>query len=478
MEIIEQIGSYAGLAAVLGLAVLSALYFSQARDVRRLREWAGRAPERTPGEQAAAQPHRVAAQPGTQVPVAQPAARPAVSAAQAGAAAVSATGAGPVTTSGPVAATTPAARAAEKAGEGPQVSQDTVVHPPPPHPGQEQGTDREPEAEAEDRNGAAAAGTPDGADDLDEDRDVLADDEEFTDDEEYADEEEREDDDLKADDEHFADDDPEADEDDDYDDEDPQVPADDDYDGEDPQVPADDDYEEDAGDRPAVVAPNLGPSRPATAAGARRPVPPPALPPRPAPPGRGNATGATILPPYAQSRPGGQPAAPPQEPSKRRTAVLAVVGGLLLLVGVGFGATQLLGEDEGAQPSDQASQPQDGGSGGAGGGGGRGNTRGGRSAVDPGSVTVAVLNGTTVPGLAAQIGDSVENQGFQLGTITNSTDQQRAESVVLYAPGAEKEAIDVARRLKISQREEADAESQGLAGDATVIVVAGQDQTR
>ncbi len=46
MEIIEQIGSYAGLAAVLGLAVLSALYFSQARDVRRLREWAGRAPER------------------------------------------------------------------------------------------------------------------------------------------------------------------------------------------------------------------------------------------------------------------------------------------------------------------------------------------------------------------------------------------------------------------------------------------------
>nr|MBA2567255.1 hypothetical protein [Thermoleophilaceae bacterium] len=38
MEIIEQIGSYAGLAAIVGLAILSALYFSQARDVRRLRE--------------------------------------------------------------------------------------------------------------------------------------------------------------------------------------------------------------------------------------------------------------------------------------------------------------------------------------------------------------------------------------------------------------------------------------------------------
>ncbi len=45
MEILQEIGAYAGLAAVVGLAVLSALYFSQARDVKRLREWAGRAPE-------------------------------------------------------------------------------------------------------------------------------------------------------------------------------------------------------------------------------------------------------------------------------------------------------------------------------------------------------------------------------------------------------------------------------------------------
>lgn len=43
---IEQIGSYVGLAAFLGLAVLSLLYFTQARDLRRLRDWAGSAPER------------------------------------------------------------------------------------------------------------------------------------------------------------------------------------------------------------------------------------------------------------------------------------------------------------------------------------------------------------------------------------------------------------------------------------------------
>src|SRR3954451_22963519 len=45
-HVVEQAGALAGFAAVIGLAVLSALYFSQARDLRRLREWAGRAPER------------------------------------------------------------------------------------------------------------------------------------------------------------------------------------------------------------------------------------------------------------------------------------------------------------------------------------------------------------------------------------------------------------------------------------------------
>jgi hypothetical protein len=45
-ELIELAGAVAGLAAFIGLAVLALLYFGQARDVRRLREWAGGAPER------------------------------------------------------------------------------------------------------------------------------------------------------------------------------------------------------------------------------------------------------------------------------------------------------------------------------------------------------------------------------------------------------------------------------------------------
>src|SRR3954462_3789910 len=44
--LIEKGGAYAGLAAFFGLAILSVLYFAQAREIRRPREWAGRAPER------------------------------------------------------------------------------------------------------------------------------------------------------------------------------------------------------------------------------------------------------------------------------------------------------------------------------------------------------------------------------------------------------------------------------------------------
>jgi hypothetical protein len=46
LRLIEQIGSFAGLAAFLGLGVLALLSFTHGRDIRRLRDWAGSAPER------------------------------------------------------------------------------------------------------------------------------------------------------------------------------------------------------------------------------------------------------------------------------------------------------------------------------------------------------------------------------------------------------------------------------------------------
>src|ERR1039458_4812145 len=49
---VTQVGALAAFAALLGIAILSLLVFSQARELRRLREWAGRAPERAAeGEQ-------------------------------------------------------------------------------------------------------------------------------------------------------------------------------------------------------------------------------------------------------------------------------------------------------------------------------------------------------------------------------------------------------------------------------------------
>jgi hypothetical protein len=100
-----------------------------------------------------------------------------------------------------------------------------------------------------------------------------------------------------------------------------------------------------------------------------------------------------------------------------------------------------------------------------------------RPAIDPSSVTVAVLNGTTVPGLAARVSDEVQSAGFEVGTVANSSDQQRAESVILFSPGHEREAAAVSRRLDIAQREPIDAATQGLAGDATVVVVTGADRS-
>ena len=170
---------------------------------------------------------------------------------------------------------------------------------------------------------------------------------------------------------------------------------------------------------------------------------------------------------------------PPSRPWYRRASpryVALAVAGILIVGGAGvFAADQLLGEDS-ATPSN--GRPA-GGGGGDGGDQATGNDGGGtkKRAVVPGNVTVAVLNGTTVPNLAKQVGDEVESHGFVLGTVANSADQeqQRAESVVLYAPGHQREAQAVNKRLGIAQREPIDAASQELAGDATVVVIAGAD---
>ncbi len=358
MEFIKDVGAYAGFAAVVGLGVLAALYFSQARDVKRLREWAGRAPERSADQPAAAAvvpAQRGAVKPtpgkapaaGRPVRPGQPAARPGQPA-QPGAPPGKAPAPG-----APAKPGVPAAQPAATSAAGASAAAATAA------------------------GGATTAkppGPPTGAD------------------------------------------------------------------GE-PKAPAP------GGDKPPVA--------PATR------------------PGRAAPAQTRVVPRDAAEqarRRAAQRAAATRTPERRfplpAIAAVAVIA-VVLVVG---GITLFGGDDEKKEPASEQTGQQ-----GGNGAGGDNNT----PAVDPSQVTVAVLNGTTVEGLARTIGDEIQAAGFQLGNVTNAAEQgERAESAALYAPDHKADARAVARKLKISQIEPIDAESQSLAGDATVVVIVGLDQTQ
>src|SRR5882672_6905099 len=86
---VEKFGAYAGFAAVVGLAVLSLLYFASARELKRLREWADRAPERVSDLEARvgdlARQRASMPQPVGKAAAAKPGAKPATAAATAAA---------------------------------------------------------------------------------------------------------------------------------------------------------------------------------------------------------------------------------------------------------------------------------------------------------------------------------------------------------------------------------------------------------
>jgi hypothetical protein len=178
---------------------------------------------------------------------------------------------------------------------------------------------------------------------------------------------------------------------------------------------------------------------------------------------------------------------PPRRPWYQRLLaspryLVLVIAGILIVGGAAaFGVTQLSSDDDPGTTAGGNATQEIGGGGGGGDEGDEGDGGGNsRPAVNPGNVKVAVLNGTTVPGLAGQVGEEVEAKGFQVGTVDNAADQeqQRAESVVLFAPGHEREALAVMRRLSINQRQAIDAASQEVAGDATVVVIVGADRSQ
>jgi LytR cell envelope-related transcriptional attenuator len=150
-----------------------------------------------------------------------------------------------------------------------------------------------------------------------------------------------------------------------------------------------------------------------------------------------------------------------------RYVAVALVGVLVLGGAAAYGVTRLT-RDDGGHNSGNAQANK--------GNGLPNKPRRNSTAIKPGNVTVAVLNGTTVPGLAAALRDQIAAAGFRKGAIDVFSDQQLAESVVQYAPGREAEAKAVGGRVGISQLEPITANSRALAGDATVIVIAGADK--
>jgi len=212
----------------------------------------------------------------------------------------------------------------------------------------------------------------------------------------------------------------------------------------------------------------------------------PTMVPAPAPatlPGPGSVTpapGQTPLPrpvPTAAATPTTPILSRPPEPWYKRVAwpdgryiALIVVGVLVIGGGAAYGISHLVNSSNSSSPpaanpaSQAANKPTT-------------SKRKTTPAINPGTVTVAVLNGTSATGLANQLADKVQEFGFKRGVTDNALIQgQQAESVVEYSHGNKAAAQLVGRKLGISQFEPIDAPTQSRAGGAPVVVIVGADK--
>ncbi len=70
--------------------------------------------------------------------------------------------------------------------------------------------------------------------------------------------------------------------------------------------------------------------------------------------------------------------------------------------------------------------------------------------VAPASVTVAVLNGTSTTNLAHDISSKLTAAGYKQGAIATATDQTQSSTVVGYLPNEKRDAVAVAKSLKLA----------------------------
>jgi hypothetical protein len=128
-----------------------------------------------------------------------------------------------------------------------------------------------------------------------------------------------------------------------------------------------------------------------------------------------------------------------------------VVGALLLVAGIGFGATRLLDDDEGGGTGTEAEREA------------------------PSQVQVAVLNGTAEPGLAAGFAKDLKQRGFSLTAVTN-TENPFVSSVVMFDKGGQSSAQSIASEVQVRAVEPISSEIRDVAEGAVVAVVLGEDK--
>lgn len=486
-----KVGAIAAFAALVGVALLALLVFAQAREIKRLREWAGRAPER-----AAEREQRIAADARRERPVAHtgPAARviprstplvsapvsSAVSTAAAAATSVGSVSATPATHAGQPLVAQPGGEAVSRPQVAQQPPETDQQHGAQAQPGQPQTAEHEqagePAAspEVQPAVGAGSAAEPQSQHPVEDPRPA------------------------------------------------PERPA-----GHQPDpVPGGTGHQQDSGSDAVGHQPDFEPGtasrRPAGAqAGGQRaegdenpgtPVPatvagaavgaargqfPPSPPAQRSAPVASAAAAAPIAsravgysapagrrPPLAGERSdaasgrrsvelgrrNGQPEGAPtegspkyyrRERSPRRRLAFGVAGAVVLVVV----AVLLLSALKGGSNQAGANHPPSSGTSAEG------------TANNPAETSVTVLNGTNVPGLAHRLASELQQGGYTLAAASNGVPSgSHSSTVVEYARGHRADARKVAKDLHVSRVQPLSSSVASLGGSAAVVVVAGSDK--
>jgi hypothetical protein len=106
---------------------------------------------------------------------------------------------------------------------------------------------------------------------------------------------------------------------------------------------------------------------------------------------------------------------------------------------------------------------------------------GGGAAASHADTNVAVLNGTTVTGLARSVATRLEEDGYTIGTVTDASNQAQAATRVEYGDGQRDAAREVARGIDVPADQVApldDVDSATAGPNAEVVVIVGQNFAR